>query len=140
MAHASTTAQVSGTVDSVWQTFVDFGRYPEWVAFHKQWLEEPPSGAEVGATLKQSVAILGAPTAVNWEIVTADCGELLELAGRTTTGVDARLALRAVSDGGRVGVTLDLTLTGGPVIGPIGTMIQKAAQKLVDTSAQRFPS
>jgi hypothetical protein len=139
VARASATVELAGTVDAVWQTVTDFRRYPEWVAFHKQWVEDPPTAPAVGATLRQSVVILGPPAVVDWEIVTVEPGELLELVGKGATGVESRLSYRVAGAGDGAVLTVDMELSGGPVVGPIGDMIESAAQGLVDTSVRKFP-
>jgi hypothetical protein len=138
VARASGTVELAGTVDAVWPILTDFQRYPEWLAFHKQWLEEPPARAEVGAALKQSVVILGPPAVVDWSITAVDDGELLELTGKAAAGLDARLAFRVAGAGDGATLTIEIEVTGGSVFGPIGDLVQQAAQGLVDTSLQKF--
>lgn len=140
MAQASGDTELTEPVDAVWRTLTDLRRQPSWVAFHKGWITEPPERAAVGATYRENVVILGPPAAVDWEIVAVKDGELLELAGKGTTGVAARLVYRvAATDSGST-LGIEMELTGGPVVGPIGDMIQEAAQKLVRRSLQSFPA
>lgn len=140
MARASGTVELAGTVDAVWRVVTDFGRYPEWLDFHKQWLEEPPARAEVGAALKERVVILGPPAAVDWEVTAVDDGKLLELTGRAAAGVEARLTYRVAGVGDGATLTIDIELSGGAVVGPIGDLVQQAAQGLVDSSLRKFPA
>lgn len=140
MARASASAKYPVPAATTWRTVTDFARHAEWVAFHKQWTAEPPQRAEVGAALQESVVILGPPAVVDWEIVTVKDGELLELVGKGATGVQARLAYQIVGGDDETTLSIDLELTGGPVVGPIGDMIQDAAQKLVNESLRKFPA
>ncbi|AYF31953.1 hypothetical protein CSH63_31770 [Micromonospora tulbaghiae] len=140
MARANASVELSETADAVWETLTDLRRHPSWVAFHKRWITEPPERPEEGATYKENVAILGPPAAVDWEIVTVKNGELLELSGKGATGVAARLAYQVTAEDARTVLTIDMELSGGPVVGPIADMIQDAAQKLVERSLKDFPA
>ncbi|MFG1989004.1 SRPBCC family protein [Actinoplanes sp. NPDC048988] len=140
MARAQASAEYSESPEAVWRTLTDLRRQPQWVAFHKQWIAEPPERPAEGATFKESVAILGPPATVDWEIVTVKSRELLELSGQGTTGVAARLVYQVTAGAAGSVLSIDMELTGGPVVGPIGDMIQDAAQKLVESSLAAFPA
>jgi uncharacterized protein YndB with AHSA1/START domain len=140
MAQVNASADYPAPAEAVWKVLTDFRRYPEWVAFHKGWRAEPPATVEAGATLQENVVILGPPAVVDWQIVAAQEGELLELTGKGATGVEAKLVYRLLPAGDDTTLSIDLELTGGPVVGPIGDMIQDAAQKLVDQSLRKFPA
>ncbi|MFC4536706.1 SRPBCC family protein [Sphaerisporangium dianthi] len=138
MGIATRTIDLAAGAPAVWQAVTDFTRFPEWLAIHKQWVGEHPARPVAGESFQQDVVLLGPPATITWTVAEVTQDTRLELTGSGPMGVQARFGCSLADVGATTEFTLELEFTGGPVAGPIGDMIDKAARTQLDASLEKF--
>ena len=138
MATATGKIELASSTPDVWQAATDFGRFPEWLAIHRQWVGDHPAGLVAGDSCQQEVVLLGPPATITWTVAKVEPGTAFELTGPGPTGIQARFSCSVADVGAITEFTLELEFTGGPLTGPIDAMVEKAAKSQLDASLEKF--
>ncbi len=137
MPTVTQTRDVPATADAVWAVAGDFSRYGEWNVTHVEFPEGAPQLAP-GVTFTEKVTLMGMPGEVTWRVAEIAAPRILAMEGDGPMGVKLGQRLELTSAGDRTTVTLTASFDGGPIIGPMGDMLAKSAEKAGAESLEKL--
>jgi acetyl-CoA C-acetyltransferase len=138
MPTVTNTVEISAPPERVFGALLDFHRYDQWLTIHDGWPEGAPADPEVGASFTQKVKLMGMPAVVRWTVAELDSPGTLVIAGAGPMGATMRSAYSLESVDGGTRVHLETGLEGGPLSGPMGSMVIKSSEKAGDESLRKL--
>lgn len=138
MAQAKVSVELARSPQQTWDLASDLSRYDQWLTVHEGWRGELPAQIAAGTTATSVVAVKGFRNRVDWTLTQYDPPQSLKLVGAGKGGVKITLDLRISPSKKGSAITMDIDVSGGLVVGPVGFGVSRALKGEVATSLENF--
>lgn len=128
MAQVSLTREIKASRQRVWELVDDLPGYAEWLVIHRAWRGEVPDELSPGATFASTVSVKGIVNPIDWAVSDYDAPRRLGLSGTGPLGLKVTLALTVSEQEETTVLALETSFSGGPLIGPMGKLVERAAK------------
>lgn len=138
MARAQVSLELAHPPEKAWELASDLARYDQWLTVHEGWRGELPAEIAVGTTATSVVSVKGFRNRVDWTLTEYTPPRSLKLVGAGKGGVDVSLDLRISPSRKGSEVSMDIEVSGGLVVGPVGLGVSRALKGEVKKSLENF--
>lgn len=138
MARAQVSLELSFSPEHAWELASDLTKYEQWLSVHEGWRSELPTEIGVGTTATSVVSVKGFRNRVDWTLTKYEAPRLLELVGEGKGGVKISLDLTISPSKKGSEVTMDIDVSGGMIVGPVGMGVSRALKGEVKKSLEAF--
>lgn len=132
MAHVSLRKKVDAPAAQVWERVRDLPGYADWLVIHRKWTSELPAELRTGSTFSSVVSVKGLANPIDWTVDDYKEPRLLAMSGTGPMNLKVALSIEVIDPGGHAEVEaeveVDTTMSGGPLVGPMGKLVERAAK------------
>lgn len=128
MAQVSLNKSVDVPAAQLWERVRDLPGYGDWLVIHKEWRGELPAELDRGATFSSVVSVKGIANPIDWTVDEYVEPRLLAMSGTGPMGLKVSLSIEVTEPKGKADVAVDASFTGGPLVGPMGKLVERAAK------------
>ncbi|MET8425663.1 SRPBCC family protein [Nocardia sp. NPDC004860] len=138
MAKLKVSVDVPIPPEKAWSHASDLPELDKWLTLHEGWRGPVPDALTPGTRLIGVATVKGFRNRVTWTVETAEPPNRLVLNGSGIGGTTFGIELRVSASPTGSKVTVDFTLGGAPLFGPIGSVVARALRGDVERSLDRF--
>ena len=128
MAHVSLTKKIDVPAARLWERVRDLPGYGDWLVIHREWRSDLPEQLQQGSTFSSVVVVKGIANPIDWTVDEYVEPRLLAMSGTGPMNLTVSLSIEVTEPGGSSEVEVDTTMTGGPLVGPMGKLVERAAK------------
>jgi carbon monoxide dehydrogenase subunit G len=138
MARAQVSMEISFTPDEAWELASDLSKYEQWLTLHEGWRSELPAEIAEGAKVTSVVSVKGFRNRVDWTLTEYNPPRSIKLVGNGKGGVKVGLDLTIESAKKGSLVSMDVEVSGGMVVGPVGLGVARALKGDIKKSLENL--
>jgi hypothetical protein len=132
-------AEIPVKPTELWERMAgDLSNIGDWNVTHSAWPDPLPDDYEVGTRFREQVKIMGMPGEVTWEVKELEVGKNFALEGDGPMGIKLRSAVQLEETDAGTKATMESAFEGGPLVGPMGDTVAKAAEKAAEESLAKL--
>ncbi|MDY6809366.1 MAG: SRPBCC family protein [Actinomycetota bacterium] len=124
--------------EEAWKLASDLHRFSEWMTIFGGWKSEVPDEIDEGTEVSSLIKVKGFRNVIHWRVTCYEEPTAIALSGKGRGGVHIDLTMRVdgVDEGSRF--TLDATLRGGLLNGPVGRFVARLMESDVRESIENL--
>lgn len=138
MAHVSLTKKIDVPADRLWERVRDLQGYGDWLVIHREWRSDLPAELQKGSTFSSVVSVKGIANPIDWTVDDYEAPRLLAMSGTGPMNLKVALSIEVTEPDGAAEVEVDTTMSGGPLVGPMGKLVERAAKGDIKKSLENL--
>lgn len=138
MAHVALTKTIDAPAAQLWERVRDLPGYADWLVIHKEWRSDLPDDLQEGSTFSSVVSVKGIANPIDWTVTDYVEPRLLAMSGTGPMNLTVVLSIEVTEPDGKAEVAVDTTMSGGPLVGPMGKLVERAAKGDIKKSLENL--